>query len=182
MTGGACQRICGRGWSRYCQRGRNTRWAATTHGCRTGRRWTRSSSCCAPGVSGVLCGRPASACLPRRIGAFKSGSGLAGACPVGLYFVERHLWQSPDEAGIAGRRPGGRSPPDGSPDARQRCAGPAQAAVQADHGQPSRPAGCAEPARSGLHRNRARQEVGYRHLLRVDPATTTPWWRGSSRP
>ena len=64
---------------------------------------------------------------------------------------------------------GGRSPPDSPADARQRPAGSAEAAVQADHRQPSRLAGCAEPARSGLHGNGARQEVGRRHLLRVDP-------------
>src|SRR3954451_13168516 len=85
--------------------------------------------------------------------------GAAGTCPVGLCPLERPLWQSPDEAGIAGCRPGGRAPSDGSPEARQRPAGSAEAAVQADHGQPSRLAGCAEPARSGLYRNRARQEV-----------------------
>jgi hypothetical protein len=94
--------------------------------------------------------------------------GAAGACPVGLCPLERHPGQSPDEVGIAGRRPGGRSPPDGSPDAT-RPAGSAEAAVQADHGQPSRLAGRANSARSGLRSNRARQEVGHRHLLRVDP-------------
>ena len=36
--------------------------------------------------------------------------GAAGACSLGLCFVEWYLWQSPDDAGIAGRRPGGRSP------------------------------------------------------------------------
>ena len=48
------------------------------------------------------------------------------------------------------------SPPDSSADARQRSAGSAEAAVQADHGQPSRLASRAQPARSGLHSNRAR--------------------------
>jgi putative transposase len=94
--------------------------------------------------------------------------GAAGACPLGLCIVERCLWQSPDEAGIAGRRPGDRAPPDSPADARQRSAGSAEAAVQADHGQPSRLASRAEPARSGLHGNRARQEVGRRHLLEQD--------------
>ena len=74
-----------------------------------------------------------------------------------------------DDAGIAGRRPGGRSPPGSPADARQRPAGSAEAAVQADHGQPSRLANRAEPARSGLHGHRAQQEVGRRHLLRMDP-------------
>ena len=51
----------------------------------------------------------------------------------------------------------------------QRPAGAAQAAVQADDRQPSRLAGCPQPARSRLHGNGARQEVGRRHLLHVDP-------------
>ncbi len=72
--------------------------------------------------------------------------------------------------GLAGYRPHGRSPPDRSTDARQRPAGTAEAAVQTNHRQPSRLAGRAQPARSGLHRNGARQEVGRRHLPMSGPA------------
>ncbi len=55
--------------------------------------------------------------------------------------VEQHLWQSPNDTGTAGYRPSGRSSPDRPADARQRPAGSAEAAAQADHGQPSRLAG-----------------------------------------
>ena len=100
-------------------------------------------------------GRPACRRRRRRHGA------CAGTCPLGLCPLERHLWQSSDDAEIARNpRPGGRSPPGRPADARQRPTGSAEAAVQADHGQPSRLANRAKPARSGLHRNSARQEVG----------------------
>ncbi len=94
-------------------------------------------------------------CQPKRLFCLERSAGLppptrrhgaAGACPVGLGLVEQHLWQSPNDTGTAGYRPSGRSSPDRPADARQRPAGSAEAAVQADHGQPSRLAGRAEPA------------------------------------
>src|SRR4029450_13509334 len=60
-------------WSPCCRHGRSILWAATTRGCRTGARWTRSSSCCAPAASGTRSTPPASAPHPRHIGAFWSG-------------------------------------------------------------------------------------------------------------
>ena len=46
-----------------------------------------------------------------------------------FYAVERHLWQPPDDAGIAGQRPHRRSPPDGASDAGERAQGSTEAAV-----------------------------------------------------
>src|SRR4051795_7733686 len=57
-------------------------------------------------------------------------------------------------------RSNSRPSPDRSTDARQRPAGSAETALQADYGQPSRLAGRAEPARPGLHGNKARQKWG----------------------
>src|SRR5829696_6318623 len=73
LRAGACRTRCGRGWRHSCRRGPSTRWAATTRGCRTGRRWTPSSSCCARAANGTRCGRRSSAPRRRRTGASKNG-------------------------------------------------------------------------------------------------------------
>src|SRR5919112_754628 len=75
MTAGGCRTRCGPRWNRCCHRGRSTRWAATTRGCRTAPRWTRSSSCCGRGASGTPWERRASARRPRPTGASRSGPG-----------------------------------------------------------------------------------------------------------
>src|SRR3954454_9590249 len=77
MTGGAYRAISWQRWSRFCRPGRGTRWAVTTRACRTVRQWMRSFSCYAPGVIGMPCARLVSARHPRRIGAFRNGSGRA---------------------------------------------------------------------------------------------------------
>src|SRR5215213_5762153 len=76
MAGG-CRMRSGPRWSPCCRRGRGTLWAATTRGCRTAGRWTRSSSCCAPAASGTRSTPPGSAPRPRRIAASWSGRGPA---------------------------------------------------------------------------------------------------------
>ncbi|CAA9263495.1 MAG: Mobile element protein, partial [uncultured Acetobacteraceae bacterium] len=96
------------------------------------------------------------------------GHGAAGACPIGVRAVQRHLRQPADGAGAAGQRPLGRAPPDGTPDARERPQGSAEAAVQADHRQPPCRAGRAQPARPGLHGGGPGREVGRRHLVHLD--------------
>jgi flavin-dependent dehydrogenase/pimeloyl-ACP methyl ester carboxylesterase len=51
-TAGVCRTGCGSGSSHCCRGGRRTRWVATTRGCRTATRWTRSCWCCGRGCSG----------------------------------------------------------------------------------------------------------------------------------
>ena len=144
---------CGPKWSRCCRRGRSTRWAATTRGCRTARRWTRSFSCCAPGASGTRCGRRASARPPRRTGASRNGPrrGVRGVLAQGAAGLRRAGRDRLDVAGAGrgdgqGAARGGKNRP--QPDGPGQTRGQALAAHRRPRraprggdrrGQPQRP-------------------------------------------
>ena len=105
-----------------CRRGQSIRWGATIRACRTGRRWTRSSSCCAPAASGTRCERRRSAPPPRPIGASRNGlppgcsrpSGAKGCWPMMPYRASTGVAGAGrgDGQGAAGREKTGPNPTD----------------------------------------------------------------------
>ena len=87
--------------------------------------------------------------------------GDAGACPLGVRPVERHLRQPAHDARACRMMALHRAPTHRPADARERPAWPAEAAVQTHHRQPEHAWPIApEHHRPGLHRRRRRTRSG----------------------